>query len=499
MSSVSGLSDLWLRGVAANSGAPSDVLLRLLQPQGRVAWQVLCQERGLPGDVVDAVVVHPERAVRRFFARNRHVGAAQRSRLVDDRDGFVRAGLAAGPRPRVGRVEALPDDVVERLLTGRGPVGGDASVTVDEIRQELVSSGQISPFFLRRMWAHPDPLVRGFAAARWLWLGDEERDALLSDPVPAVRDAARRHSRVLDPVAMAAELPEDSCHHRTLLLNNYAVSRAVAEACLDRGRDLLSLATNPFTPPDVVARLARQADPRVRERVAGRADIGPVLLQALAEDPDDRVRTRARVQPASRTWAQCRAVDRVCGQAAEDIGVVGEMVVEPDGEWYRACALSGLPLLRRVAATWHRLPVPLVRRLADDPDPQVRHLLALNHPLAPPDALLDAFVQMPRQRAYLLTLDRLPRTGLRQLLGHADPGVRALAAGDPALSPPPVALLRDADAGVRRAAAAHPALPGEVVEALFWDAATAEGAAANPGLGAGRLHRLLDRAGLASS
>ncbi|MFE1336773.1 hypothetical protein ACFW6K_03750 [Streptomyces sp. NPDC058733] len=129
----------------------------------------------------------------------------------------------------------------------------------------------------------------------------------------------------------------------------------------------------------------------------------------------------------------------------------------------------------------------------------MRHLLALNHPLAPPDALLDAFVQMPRQRACLLTLDRLPRTGLRQLLGHADLGVRAPAAGDPTLRPPPFALLRDADAGVRRAAAAHPALSGEVVEALLRDASTAEGAAANPGLGAGRLHRLLDRAGLPSS
>lgn len=360
-------------------------------------------------------------------------------------------------------------------------------------------SGQVSLSFQRRMWANPNPLLRMQAAGRWLWLGDEERDALLVDPVPAVRDAARRHSRVLDPTAMEAELPEQDRHQRSLMLGNYAVSPAVAEACITRGRDLLSLATNPFTPPDALARLARQSDPRVRERVAGRADVGPVLLQALAGDPDERVRTRAGVQPAPRTWAQCRAVDRVLGHTADDIGPVGEMLVEPDADWYRACALSGRPLLRRVAATWHRLPLELVRRLSDDPDPQVRHLLALNHPLAPPDVVLDAFLTLPRQRAYLLTLPRLPRVGVRHLLAHADPEVRALAAGDPTLSRPPVELLRDGDAGVRRAAAANPLLPVELVETLLDDAATAEGAAANPGPAAGRLHRLLDRAGLPAS
>ncbi|OIJ95595.1 hypothetical protein BIV24_08285 [Streptomyces colonosanans] len=42
------LGELWLRGVAADPAAPSDVLLRLLDPAARAAWRDLCEERELP-------------------------------------------------------------------------------------------------------------------------------------------------------------------------------------------------------------------------------------------------------------------------------------------------------------------------------------------------------------------------------------------------------------------------------------------------------------------
>ncbi|MGW2638726.1 hypothetical protein [Streptomyces sp. NPDC001348] len=492
----SSLSEPWLRGVAANPAAPSDVLLRLLHPAASEAWKVLCQERSLPADVVDAVIAHPERSVRRAFARNRHVGPEQRSRLLDDPDAFVRADLASGPRPRLGPVEALPDDVIETLLTSQDDPARDQPVTAAEISQELAFSGQIPMSFHRGMWAHKNPRLRVQGAGPWHWLTPEQRNALLADPEPAVREAARRESRVLDAEAMEAELPENDCHQRSLLLVNYAVSHTVAEACLAEGRDLWALAHNRYTPADVVARLARHSDPRVRERVAGRADIDPLLLEELAADPDDTVRTRALVHPLPRTWDQRAALDRVFGRTAEDIGPVGEMYLEPDTDWYSACAVSTHPLLRRVAATCPGLPWELVRRLADDPDPQVRHLLAFNHPLAPPGTVLDAFVAAPRQRPYLLTLPRLPRTGLGHLLNHENPEVRGLAAADPTLDRPPIHLLTDPDAGVRRVAAGNPLLPLALVETLLDDPETAEGAAANPSLSAERLHELLDRAGL---
>ncbi|MFH8258591.1 hypothetical protein [Streptomyces roseolus] len=100
MPPATSLPDAWLRGAAANP-APSDVLTRLLDPAGRPAWQTLCAERDLPGDVVDAVVAHPDAAVRRAFARNPHVAPAQRGRLVRDPSGLVRAALAGVPRRRL--------------------------------------------------------------------------------------------------------------------------------------------------------------------------------------------------------------------------------------------------------------------------------------------------------------------------------------------------------------------------------------------------------------
>ncbi|MEV7929675.1 hypothetical protein [Kitasatospora sp. NPDC088779] len=323
-----------------------------------------------------------------------------------------------------------------------------------------------------------------------------ERGALLADPVTGVAEAARERNRILDPEAMRAELPDHDSHHRNQLLTIYAVSVTVAERCLAERRDLRPLAHNHHTPAAIVARLARDGDPKVREQVSARAGILPAtVLTELAQDPDSTVPSRALLHPLPRTWPQCAAIDRVLGHTADCIGRASEMFLEPQTHWYQECARSDEPVLRRVAATCARLPQEAVRRLAGDPDPQVRHLLALNHPLAPGPIVLGAFLALPSQRAYLLTLQRLPRTGLDHLLSHPDPQVRALAAADHRLRLPPVGLLRDADMRVRRAAASNPRLPLDLVETLLDDPELAEGAAANPTLPPERLHELLDRSG----
>lgn len=137
--------------------------------------------------------------------------------------------------------------------------------------------------------------MRSFVAGVWLWLTPEQRAALLTDPVPAVRQRAAQQARILDLKAMEADLPERDCHHRSMLLFNYAVSRAVAECCLAARRNLRALASNPHTPSEIVMRLAQEPDPKIRERVASRCDLDPALLAHLAEDPDATVRTRALV------------------------------------------------------------------------------------------------------------------------------------------------------------------------------------------------------------
>jgi hypothetical protein len=491
----SSLAEPWMRGVAANPAATAGVLLRLLDPAGSAAWTVLCEERDLPDAVIEAVIRHRERAVRLAFARNPFADPAQRGRLIDDPDDRVRAILAGGPRNRPGCPRPLPDDVVEKFLLADND-GSHQLLTNAEIGQELIFSRQIRRGLHQDRVQHPDPRLRVWAAGHWLYLSPQQRDALLTDPDPMVRERAQRESRTQDPEAMAADLPEQDCHHRSMLLINYAVSRKVAEVCLATGRNLWALAHNPHTPADIVARLARDADPKVRERIASRSDLDPALLSELAHDPEPIVRTRALVHTLPRTEPQRAAIDRIIGHTANDIGQVEQPLGDPEADWYESCALSAHPLLRQVAATYSELPAEAMRNLAEDSDPEVRHLLAFNHPHASANLLLDAFIACPRQRLFLLTLPHMPRTGLSRLVAHDDPGVRALAAADPTLGELLKALLADPDLSVQRAAAANPAVTPAQLMALLDDPNLAEAAATNPGLPSEKLHTLLDRAGI---
>ncbi|WP_150255363.1 hypothetical protein [Streptomyces venezuelae] len=491
--SPSAVTDLWLRGVAANTGAPADVLLRLLDPDTTgEAWRILCEKRCVPPEVVDAVVAHPDAKVRRSFARNPHVPPAQRARLVADPHDLVRAQVASGPRPLPRQPSPLPDDALVFLLTAEA-AGTAGLLTANEIMQELVGSPQIPNSFRRRMLRHELPALRAFAAQSWSWLTPEEQKALRADPHPDVRACVESSLRWEDPAAMEAELPEHSCHHRWAILLHHALSDAVVEAALADPESRWCLAGNRYTPRHALVRLARDADPRVRVRVAARADLDPALWAELAEDPDAQVRTRARVQPLPRTPEQCEAVDHEMGDGHDCTCMIPEPAPDLDMDWYRACAVSEEVKLRLVAARCSTLPADLVARLAEDPEEEVRHRLASWHPLAPAEIVLAAFVARPSQRSHLLTQSRLPRTGLAHLLGHEDPEVRALAAADPT-GRAPVELLSDGDEQVRRAAASHPLFSGDTLERLLQDPATAEGAAANPGLSAERLHALLDSA-----
>ena len=171
------------------------------------------------------------------------------------------------------------------------------------------------------------------------------------------------------------------------------------------------------------------------------------------------MRTRALVHEAPRTETQRRMIDCRIGRSADEIGPIHEGFNPPSPDWFAVCAVSGHPLLRRIAATYRLLPADLADRLARDPDDEVRRLLALNHPLPPPRLLLDAFIAARRQRPHLLAHSRLPRTGLADLLDHTDPEVRALAAADPTLPSAPLAELDDPSPRVGAAAATNPLMP----------------------------------------
>lgn len=490
------LAELLMIGVAANPAAPPSVLLRLLDEAAQPAWRALCRERDLPDEVIEAILAHPELRVRASFARNGHVDPAYRGRLVGDPESFVRFALAGGPSPHAGPSRPLPDEVIERLLTARDPDVQKAMITADEIREELVGSGQISHAFRRAALTHPHPTLRAFAAGSWLFLTPTQREPLLADSAPEVQREVERNQRLLDPEFVEADLPDRDCHYRSMLLVNYAISPAVAQRCIAEGRDLRALAGNPHTPYEFIELLARDPDPKIRARVAGRCDLAPALLAELANDPEGMVRTRALVHEMPRSEAQRRMIDYCIGRSADEIGLSHEWFSPPSPDWFAACAVSGHPLLRRIAATYPGLPEDLADRLTRDPDDDVRHLLAYNHHAAPPRLLLDAFIASRRQRPYLLNHPNMPRTGLADLLTHDDPEVRALAAADSTLVRPPLAQLTDPDPRVRNAAASNPTIPAAVLQRLLETPESAQAAASNPTLAADQLHRLLTRAGV---
>lgn len=487
------LCELWLRGVAFNPAAPSDVLIRLMDQAAGDLGQLMCKDRDLPDAVIDAALRHPEWRIRGALARNQHVDPPRLAPLATDPSGLVRARLANPHlRPWPRWVRPLPDDVLVTLLTAQDG-GEDGKVTANEIIWELDSSRQIPLSFFRSMAGHEDPALRIRATWRWESLTPAQRAGLLDDPDPAVREAAQGRNWELDPERVEAELPSIRPSSRPFVLGRCALSPALVEQCF-ADDTVHPLARNPHTPADAVARLARHSEAKVRAMVAARPDLGPDLVAELREDPEEDVRMRARLHPFSRTWIEYDVIDRVIGHGPECVCPITEPDPDPatlpSPGWFAACAVSGEPVLRRVAASWSGLPAELVGTLAQDDDEEVRIRLACNHPCAPSHLLLGVFVTHPDHRSDLLRLPGFPRTGLTHLIGHPDPEVRALAAADPTLPRPPV---DDPDEAVRRAAAANPSLTPEALETLLTAPRTAEGAAANPSLPVPRMHALLDR------
>lgn len=501
METESELADAWVRGTAANVAAPADVLLRLLGPAGRAAWEVLCGGRALPEEVVAAIVAGSEVAQRRLLARNPHATPEQRGRLALDPDAMVRCDVATGPKRGTWLVRPLPDDVIELFYTAVTRDFPPGLVTTLEIAQQLDFSWQIRPSYDVGLVTHPDPVMRGHAIRAWPALTPEQQAALLADPDPDVRGEAERQAEReiewMDPVLNEARLPDHWTHARTHIMINLPMTRAVAEREFDDVDGRVTMAFNPFTPADIVERLARDPDPAIRARVARRFELPADVRGELEQDPDADVRTTAAAFGAATTRIQYGALYRIATESVlreaerhashSDLG---------DPDWFIQAAESDNVLLRRAAALHPRLLPAHVRRLAADSDEEVRSLIAHIHSDAPAELVIEVFIAEPRNRALLLLRPQMPRTGLAHLLDHPDPQVRGLASADVTLPEPPVAMLDDADEQVRRAAAANRLLPADVVERLLQDPRHAEGAAANPRLGAEALHGLLDAAGI---
>ncbi|WP_233415342.1 translation initiation factor 2 [Streptomyces sp. N35] len=484
-----------MSGLAVNPAAPADVLLELLAPEHEDAWSALAGRRAsFPGEVAAAIVAHPDVRVRKALARNPYADPEVRGLLVDDPEWIVRGWLAGRP-DRNRPVRPLPDWVIDRMLT-----------TYDnDCLSELFSSRQI-PFRVQLSFPrHPVASVRRYALNVWGSLTAAERAALLDDPHPEVRAAARndlrRRQEEDDEGAMERRLgplPAPRNHGTTHILVNCRLSGKVVDWLVnDPDRDSAwTLAHNYSTPPDVVASLVDHPDPGVRRALAARDGLPPALVEILARDHDPRVRTEVSLRP----------------ELSEDERAAIDYVVEPDQytgvPWEphasapadpavsAAQARSGHPLRRRRAATDPALPTELVTLLAHDDDAGVRLRLAHHHPAAPPHLLLDCYLSHPgpdHHRALLTEHPNFPTTGLGGRFATADtPAERHLALLDPDLAADAAErLTHDTDAAVRAGAAAHPRLPAARLTALLDDTELGPHAAANPALPATVMRDLL--------
>ncbi|GAA4983833.1 hypothetical protein [Kitasatospora paranensis] len=470
-----------LAGLALNPSAGTDVLLRLLACDSAAVRMILCRDRDLPPEVVDAVLLHPDHRTRSFFAANPHVDPARRAELVDDEHWLVRAWLAQGPGHAHGRSE-LPEHTVVRMLKTYDPE------LLGMLHRQVPGSAR------RTFPSHPESKVREYACSWWSELTAQERSALRADPDEGVREHVLLKERDLDPDLVERALPDRPCHARTHLLMHGALSRRVVERVMaaPAGReDRAMIAGNPSLPLDVLALLVRDPDPRVRETVAGRPELTATQRQALADDPDPAVRTRISLHPA----------------LTEDERGAIDYQVDPDGSFGRSDvparmfdparsrrhSLSGHALLRRRAAYDPGLPPDLVARLSCDPDPGVRVLLAQNHPHAPATLLLRCLLEYTgRDRWALTTRPNFPTAGLAGYADAPDPVIRRLALLDPRTPPGTVdRLSADPDPDVRADAARHPRLPARRLAELLDDEELAHAAAANPALPLPVQHGLL--------
>lgn len=186
-----------LAGLARNTAASGDVLLRLLHPEAKPAWNWLFIRSGWPAVVVDALVTHHDWRMRAEFAQNPGAAPADRARLVDDPARRVRLELAHGPQPYRRVADPLPDETYARLLTAPDRV----------VRDTAARSASIPDRVLVQYTGHEDPWVRKAVCRAWDALEPADREALLADPdsrraprggpagLPHRRGADRRSAR----------------------------------------------------------------------------------------------------------------------------------------------------------------------------------------------------------------------------------------------------------------------------------------------------------------
>jgi hypothetical protein len=486
-------SDSWLDtcaespalcGLAANPAAPVPVLLELVTARPE-AVPAAFRRRLLAAPLTEAMLGHPSARVRAALAANRRIDPHVRLQLADDPNPEVLDRLRSDPSL------PLPDHLLVAELDRAHKQFARGLMEPEELAgevAELVSRDRRRIGAARR---HPEPAIRRALLSLYAFPygdpGHEVVQALLRDESAEVRAAAaelvndltKRAARELE----RADVRGNGYDIR-YILSTKRLSRALVDELIAEGSryTLQELVVNPSVPNDVAAGLIAHPEAYVRRRAAERADLTADQLARLAADPELEVRTAVSVHPGL-TEEQRAGIDIDETESWPYMYWSARALTQTLQE-SEAWAGSVNALLRRRAAQDPRLPAGAVAALAEDNDPGVRARLAHHHPDAPPDLLLRVFrEQRSCARHRLPLLPNFPRKGLSRLAGDPDPAVRSLVALDPNATPDQVdQLITDPDPDVRRAMAACARLPVERIAELLDHPELAERAAANPSL-----------------
>ncbi|WP_092556669.1 HEAT repeat domain-containing protein [Actinoplanes derwentensis] len=430
--------DHWLlHSLALNRRLPDPVRLRLAQHRDDAVRAALALRADGPREVFSLLAGDPDRLVREWLAQNKHVPADIRARLADDPDPEIRATLAQW-------WNGAPEPVRRKLLTDP---------------EQSVRAAACSTYF--RFLPHPVPPA-------------DLVPALLDDP--ATRAGSARHA-VLTPETLA-RLAGDPDHK---------VRR--------------ELARHPDLPAETRDRLARDSSVVVQVAVFGREDLPEHLRQEIHENLERR--TAVPVNPFDRDRD-----DDALIRAVEDNAAIDELRQSPL-PWVTANPLPHVTsryIGFRVAAARAAgsLPLEAVRTMLADEELDVRATVVSHAPHVVDVATAEQ-IEREWSREFRKNGWRpadsypFPPESLRRFATDPNPGVRALAAGDPDL---PTELLTGLatgpDPGVRRAVAGHARLPVAVLIALLEDESehVVRAAASSPALPVTAMEEILDRAGL---
>ncbi len=452
-----------LNAIAFNTSASTDVLLRLLHEEAAGAWGAF-MARPLPDEVVDAIVVHPERRLRSRLAESFAVSGEQRGRLVEDPHFRVRQVLANAPNPFRSSAPSLPLPVQRRLLDDPEPI----------VRRDAAFYGNFDDRLIAGLCDHEDAFMRGASCRSWSLLSESVRDRLLHDPDDDVRQRARI-AACSDDAFWTGVLLESGLDRlcREDVIQYGAMTIAIAERVAASGNawDRQALALNTGAPLDVVRK--------------------------LVDDPEHSVRLAVSVRPEF-TEAERVAIDFTVGPS-DRLGPVEWVRTCEDADVLRDCARSSHTWLRRSAACAEHLPADAVELLSHDDDYAVRLLLCERQPTVDGEVVLETYLNCQViTKSLLLSHPNFPKTGLAERFAD-DPDTvkRALAVLDPDVDADVLArLLADDDSSVSSAAAVHPALPPGLLLRACDEPATATSALRNPTLPTEVMHERLDALGV---